>query len=152
MSSIISDIYDELRTITTATLSGYVELPDAYELESNPSIILGKSWAIGFEDESNDNRYICGILSLTRTFQIVVINRITTTQHNTSARRLIEKALIDDAYLIIKALLANPTLNSKASSLDYTGQTGLSYLTDANGSETFVSTALTFGIQYQETY
>ena len=148
----ITDIYDNLRTLTATALTGYIELPEVYSLGANPSVLLNKAYAIGYGSETNDQRYICNILTLSRSFQILLVNKLTTTINNTDQRRALEKAVIDDGYTLIKALMNDITLSEVAVDARYQGQSGIEYLTDDNGTEQFLTINLDVSIAYQETY
>jgi hypothetical protein len=147
-----TSIYDALVAKVIATLPTYIELPESYSVEENPTYLMTKAFAVGFLSETNNEYHATNLLNFEREFSVVLVNKIAATINSRSERAAIEKALIEDAYTLIKALCNDLTLGQVASLTSYQGQTGIEYITSANGTERFISVVLTIAIKYQDTF
>jgi hypothetical protein len=147
-----TSIYDNLVAKIAATLTAYIDLPEAYDIEENPSFLLEKGFGVGFLSEVNEKLQNCNILNFEREFSIILVNRLTATINDRTQRAAAEKALIEDGYTLIKALMNDLTLSGVATDTSYEGQSGIEYVIDKDGTERFISIALSVLIKYQDTY
>lgn len=150
--TVATGIYDALVSKVATTLSSYVELPESYSVEENPEHLLGKGFAVAFLSETNDEYHATNLLNFEREFSVIMVNKISTTINNRTARAAVEKSLIEDGYSVIKACYADLTLGQVATLTSYRGSTGIEYVISANGTEKFISVILTFAIKYQDTF
>jgi len=112
VSTKISDIYDALESIVSAALgSEYKRLSNPYDLSDNAEPILRRGYGIIVADGDNTQRFICGKRSYNRRFNVAIINQITTTDHNISAKKTIDKGLLEDSAKVFIALEADITLS-----------------------------------------
>jgi len=150
--SIAATIFDSLITLASGSLTGYTELPDRITTEANSELMLVKGFAVVYGDEINENRILCNILTLERSFSLILSNAMTTTEHNTEARKTLEKNIIEDAYTFIKALMNDNTLGGVAVDASYESQSAIEYLVDQDDNESFLVLSLDITVKYQEQY
>ena len=101
----ISDIYDALDTaVSTALGSTYTRLPNPYSADENSELYLKRGYGIAFGAGANDRDSMGGIGSYIREFVVVLVNQVTTTDHNVDAREVLEKSFMEDHYKVWKAL------------------------------------------------
>jgi len=149
--TVATGIYDAVVAKVVATLTTYIDLPDSYELEANPNFMMTKSFAVSFGDESNDNYHATPLINFDRNFSIALINKIAAITNSRSERKIVEKALIEDAYTLIKAFCNDLTLGQVATVVNYNGASALEYITAASDTEKFISTTLSISVKYQDT-
>lgn len=145
----ISTIYDAIDTLIQTQLTTYTRIPNPYDPPENASLLLRRGYGIGVADGANTERQVGCSLSIARIFQILLINQITTTDHNMSARETIEKNLMEDQYKIVKAFEQNPSLSASTMKVKYISDTGLEFLETDDQKYFIVTTA--FEAEYLET-
>lgn len=150
--TVATGIYTALVAKIAATLTTYIDLPDSYEIEMNPTYLMTKSFAVSFGDERNDNYHATNLLNHERSFTITLINKLVATVNSRPERVIVEKALIEDGYTLIKALYNDLTLGQVATLVSYNGQSALEYLTAVNSTEKFISIKINVDIKYQDTF
>jgi len=124
----ISDIYDALDSLISTALPAYTKLPNAYDLEENPELFLKRGYGIAIGSGENTKRELGCRLSYLRQFTIGLIKQITTTDTNTAARVALEKAIIEDHYLVLKALENDVDLNETSNITILPNDNGIEYL------------------------
>lgn len=110
----ISDIYDAIANVVEGTLTNYVRLPNAYQVEKNTYLQLKKGYALSISSGSNTQRYVDCLTTWERSFTLTIINQVTTTQNNLASRELLEKSILDDHELVLKAFENDPSLSGTA--------------------------------------
>ena len=124
----VSDIYTNLCTLVESTLSTYTKIPNPYDPEINASLLLAKGYGCAFGPASNTERFASCKLSVQRSFSIILINQVTTTDHNTTARNVIEKSIMEDLFSLINAVETDTDLNSQTVKAIWTDDSGIEYL------------------------
>lgn len=142
----ITSVYDGLLAVALAQLPAYVALPNPYELAENPEILLTKGLAVAIGAGTDSERQICSNLTTQRTFTVVFINRLVTTETNTAALATQAKALMEDAFLVAKYIENNPTIGGASVNATYSDDTGIQYLAGQTGK--FYSVEMNFSIEY----
>jgi len=98
-------IYDGLVSLINGELTGYTQLTDSVLNDENSLLRSVKGYTLAIGGGSNTNREICpATLSMERVFDITVVNLLTASQLDTSARSIDEKALFEDCFKIWKKL------------------------------------------------
>lgn len=128
MATSISTIYDALVSLLSSKLTGYIQLPNPYAPEENNELYLNKGFGVAFADGENTQRFVGCKLSVARTFNIILVNRIVTTDHNTTVRGSLEKSIMEDEFTIINELEKNPTLQGSAFKSLFVSDNGIEYL------------------------
>lgn len=144
----IATIYDAIVDILEAELTGYTRLPNPYFVDKNVFLYLQKGFGIGIGPGVDTERYTGCLISWERTFNIILVNQITTTQNNMASREFIEKALIDDHDALRKAFYLNSSLNQNAIKTSIISDSGISFI----DTETlkFLGLEMTLVVEYQE--
>jgi hypothetical protein len=128
----ITNIREELESIIAASIAGYKQIPNPYEIEKTSNVILKKGFAIAFGPGTNTERLLSCQLSIDREMAIVLTRQVSSTEHDTNRRESIEKDILEDQFLIIRAIERDPSLNNKAARARYVGDNGLEFLSLEN--------------------
>jgi len=126
----ISDIHDELHSVVATALTGksYSIIPNAYITPDNAGLLLRKGYGIAIGAGNNTERVLGGKLSYQRDFQVFLTRELLTTSSNVEARQDVEKAILEDYTLVLKAIEEQPTLNGNAAKAVIITDGGLEYL------------------------
>lgn len=108
----ISQIYDALVARLVAVLPTYSQLPNPYDIEANNELYLTKGFGVAVGAGARTDRLISCQKSWERTFNIVLTNQITTTEHNIDANETIQKNLLEDHFLVFEDLEKETTLSA----------------------------------------
>jgi hypothetical protein len=148
MRNVLAAYYNLINKIE-ATLTSYTRIPNPYETSENPSLFLRKGYGLGFSNGENTNRQICDKFSVRRSFTLVLINQVFSTEMNSSGRASFERSLMEDHYAIINAIEKDVNLGGKVSQVSYQNDSGIDYV--ENDTEKFILISSTFDIEYLET-
>lgn len=127
MSS-ITDIYNALETTLATALPAYTKLPNAYDVEDNATIFLGKGYGLGIGGGSNTNRLLPSKVSISRDFEIVFVNQINATASNGDLIEAQEKEIFEDMFLFLKTVESDASLGCLAINSSYVSDSGLDFL------------------------
>ena len=111
-----------------ATLSGYTKIPDPYDPEENNILYLKKGYGIAYGPGQNLSRYATCRRTYQTEISILLVNQITTTDHNTAAREAIENSLMNDADALKYAIELDPDLNGNSAKTVYLDDSGIEYI------------------------
>jgi len=100
----ITSIYNNLVSLCEGALPDHKRIPNPYALEQNSELILEQGWGLVVSTGENTNRQIGCDKSYSRSFQIIITRKITTTDHNIDQRTAIEKQILEDLHLVWSAL------------------------------------------------
>lgn len=148
MSTKITTIYDNLVTKLSTVLPAYVRIPNPYSPEENPELFLRKGYGIGIGTGENTRRLICGFFSINRTFNIILINQILTTDTNSNVRGSFERDLMEDHYTIVNALEVDNNLSGAAVKTIFSADSGIQFVEGEMGK--YVMCEITFEVEYLE--
>ena len=147
MTTKISALYDKIITLLGSTLSSYNELPDPYALENNPELYLKAGFGVGIDSGNLDERSVSCSRFMQRDFTVRLVKKITTTKLNKTALKTIQKDLMEDQELVVAAFRDDITLTGTVMEIDYTSDSGVSYLDSGTGKYFQLDT--TFEVLYQ---
>lgn len=143
-----SDIQDKLNSFVETNLPGYAKLPDAYDSQDNPMIILDKGYSVAFGAATNNQDNFCkGDIRILRTYEVILTNAYTPGV-NTNYRESLEQSLMDDQTVLIGAIECDPTLTGSCVSIEYSDDGGIEYITAGN--KQFISLVMAFSVDYIE--
>jgi len=123
--TVVSDIFDALDSLLDSTLSDYQEFPNPYALESNADRILKKGYGFAYGPGTNSNRLVGCKHTFVQEFIVVLTNEINTTDHNLSAFKNIQKAIMEDVNSVFLAIENDEDINGTAVKAIYTSHGGL---------------------------
>lgn len=144
--SIISDIYDAMLAACETALPNYDVLANPYIPEENANNLFDKAFGIAFGPGLNENRIACPKISINRSIDLVLINKVTSSESNTNFLGQQQKDIFEDLFAIIKTVYADNTLNEICSKFDYSSDAGLEFIDAAQGKYYLLSA--TFPILY----
>lgn len=147
--TMISDIYDAVLSVVETTLPNYDLLANPYIPEENANNLFDKAFGIAFGPGINENRIVCPKVSLNRTLEIILINKVTSSESNTNFLGQQQKDIFEDLFAIIKAVCNDGTINEITSKFDYSSDAGLEFIDAVSGKYYLLSA--TFPFLYFET-
>ncbi len=147
----ISSIYDRLHTVMASSLSAYARLPDNYDIEGNPHLLIDKGYAIRPDAAENTNRSMGTKRSISRQFVVTFVQDITNAAHDAEKRSEIDKGLLEDQKTLLDALIDDPTLNGNASKAQFIGDSGLLVITGPSSNQ-YMALDTLLQIDYFETF
>lgn len=148
MSTKITTIYDNLVLRVQATLPSYFRIPNPYAPDENPELFLRKGFGVGIGPGENTRRLVCGFFSITRTFTIILINQVLTTDSNSTDRGNFERDLMEDHYSLLNALEVDNNLGGAAVRLNFTNDSGIQFVEGDYGKYTLCE--ISFDVEYLE--
>lgn len=144
----ITTIFDKLVSDTGTILSTYRHLPDGIDIEKNANTALIKGYAIAMGPASpGPEQYGCAVQLFERQFTIAITNMYNMRTDATS-RDVAEKAIMEDLYLVTKALIKNPSLGGISSNVQFVADSGTEYLNQ--DTQEFLYADLTINVWYEE--
>lgn len=149
MSS-LSTIYDSFQSLIETELPAYKKIPNPYFPDTTGNLLSIKSYGIVLGAGFNTERYVGCKITIQRTFQIILLQQITTTDHNLVAKATIEKQMFEDQWILINALEKDTTLAQSSIKTKYTTDSGLQFL-DGDRNKYFLLIS-DFESEYQEDF
>ena len=145
----ISDIYDNIQSVLSSNLSGYVEIPFPIILENNSGAGLNKAYGIVplGANVSPADQEIDVFRILQRDFGIILINQASFTYGDATGYEAAVKSLMEDFRIIYKEMETHGAL-SAAIDAQYQGDEGVEFgtISDFN----FLSLATVFSVRYRD--
>lgn len=149
MPTKIENIISAIQTQMATSLSDYKIIPNAYDLDAVGFLNLGpQSYSIGVGAGRDTERYIGCHITWERLFFVSMIRQVTTTENNTTERRVIEKDILADHDIIRKAFYNNSTLSGEAIKTTVVSDSGIRFL-DGDRLK-FLQLDLDVLVEYQE--
>ena len=108
-----------------------------------------RGYGIGIGAGSRDDLEVCK-QAWNRVFTIVLVQQVTATDHNTDARVVIEKDIVEDHFSIINAIESDTNFGGYTTKVDVLGDSGLQFLT--NDRFKYLSISIDVNVLYQENY
>ena len=108
----ISQIHDALLARLSSVLPSYRQLTNPYDLEDNNELYLTKGYGVAVAPGNRTDRMISCQRSWLRTFNVVLTNQITSTDHNITANTAIQKSLLEDHFQVFSDLEKETTLSA----------------------------------------
>lgn len=146
--TVIADIYTECVDVIETALPTHVRIPDPYNITTNTFLHMRNSYGIGVGPGTDTERYVGCLVTWARTYNIILVQQITTTQNNIDAREIIEKSLLDSHDALRKAFYLNSNLGGLAIKSTVLSDGGIIPL-DIGGVK-FLSLEMVLEVEYQE--
>jgi hypothetical protein len=148
MSTKITTIYDQLITVLGTTFPNHYKITDPYTVENNDFKLLNKGYGFFINGGQNTNRMIACELSISRS--ITFINTLVQrgTDRDLTIRQAAEKTILEDQYLLIKAVEMDSTLLQSCCKMVYIGDSGIKFLNDEH--RNFLTIETQFSFEYFE--
>ncbi len=144
-----NSIYDKLVTLFGTSLSSYQRLPNPYIAQANSELVLTKAWGLGVGPGTRQQlEFNCNTPSYERIYNLLLINQVTSTDHDISARSGIEKSIIDDFIALNDVIEANVTLDGLAYDAAYVDDSGIEFLDGKNLK--YISISINYSVKWRE--
>lgn len=131
--STISTIHDTLlSTLSSVLPPTYRQLPNPYEIEDNNELFLTQGYGVAIGAGSRTDRLINCSASWERNFNIILVNQVTTTDHDITAKQTIAKNLLEDHYAVFINLENNASLSSLTINSQVDSDSGIQFVGDLN--------------------
>lgn len=150
MSSKLTPIYADLIAKIESILPAYYRIPNPYSAETNSFQLMKKGYGLAIGPGDNTERNLGCKLSIRRTFTLILVNQVTTTDNHASVRGGLEVSLMEDLYLIIAALETDPDLSQNVIAYKYIADTGIELLQAENQKARFYGVEATLECEYTE--
>jgi hypothetical protein len=150
----VSLIYDAFEAKIAATFTGANEkkkVPDVLNLEGCTGLTLVNSYGIAFGPSQNTNRVLGCQMSEDRSFAIRFTRLVTTTVNNAESTEQIHKLMVEDMFLLKKAIETDPSLGNIAANARWLADGGIERLTTTDNSGSFLVISAEFAAEYFET-
>jgi hypothetical protein len=145
--SLVSTILDSFKGRVADLLPNHIELPNPYQVDSNPENFLDLGWAVAVGSGENSARQTGCSVSIQRTIQVTITRKFIATDIEKVKKFDAVKALLEDAWLVIEDFEYNNEVNG-ASRTSYNSDSGIVTVFD-NRSD-FIKIDLTFSCEYFE--
>lgn len=145
----VEAVYDAIVTQVNAVLvpQNYVRLPNPYDVQANTFLHLRQGYGIEIGPGNNTERYVGCLSTWERTYTIILVRRVVTTENNTDVRVTIEKAIMDDHESLLKAFELNSSLGEVAIKTVVQSDGGINFL-DVDRQK-FLATSINLIVEYQ---
>jgi hypothetical protein len=148
MTAKVLTIYDAIVTQVNTSLPNHSRMPNPYQVDSNSYLNLVNGFGLAVGPGVDTNRYVGCLVTWQRTFTIILVRKITTTEHNIGSKVVIEKALLEDHDTLRKDFYLNSTLGGNAIKSTVSSDGGIAFI-DADLLK-FLSLEMTLDVEYQE--
>ena len=128
MPTRIEDIYDAIADVVESTLTGYVRFPNPYVITENTYLHMKSGYGIAIGPGVDTERFVGCQISWQRSYTVVLVKQILTTQNSTDKRELVEKAILADHDALRKAIYSNSTLGQKAVKTTLVSDGGVNFI------------------------
>lgn len=128
MSTKISAIHDALVSRIQTNLSSYLQLPNPYIIEENPSSYLKLGFAVAIGQGERTDRVIGCQVSWKRTFIVTLTNFVTATDSNTTVRETLTKGILEDHFTLLKQFEKAASLSGNAIDAILVADSGIKFL------------------------
>ena len=108
----ISQIHAALLARLDAVLPSYRRLTNPYDIEDNNELYLTKGYGVAVGPGLRTDRLVSCQKSWERSFDVILTNQITTTDHNILANDTIQKSILEDHFAVFSDLEKETTLSA----------------------------------------
>lgn len=145
----ISTIFDDFKSSVSALLSGHSQLTNPFDTAQNVESVLTRGYGIRLGPGNNTNRNISCKMSVQRELTLIITRKAYAQELNITGKESVEKQILEDQYLVIKAVQQSPTLGSSAiTKIDYSSDNGIEFIfTDRDN---FLKIETVFTVEYFE--
>lgn len=144
----VLDVYGAITAQITAALPNHTRIPNPYVPDQNSWLKLVQGYGLGIRDGFDTNRTVSCILTWKRTFTILVVRKLTTTENNIGSREVIEKDILTDHDTLMKAFYNNLSLSTQATIASVTSDGGVGFL-DGDRLK-FFTMEINLDVEYQD--
>jgi len=148
MSTKITIIFNNVKTLVGTLFSTRTKLPDAYILEANPDILLKNGYGIAWNDGDVNDELTGPSYFEERNISIILTARVARLDTNTSAMEAIELALLEDRNLLINQIKKSMPFDIGAEYFEYVSDDGILSVVDEKQNIKYLK--INFTIRYQE--
>lgn len=148
MSSRITTIYDAIIVHLSTVFpvapdpAGYFRLRNPYSIEQNPSSMLIKGWAFSLGPAQNTEKYMDCNFGITRQLNVILTRRWTALEPDVERRADVEKAILEDQFLLFQSLEADNTIGQAATDVKYISDNGIEFVEADNNKFLMVNSLL----------
>lgn len=97
----ISTLHDAIVTKISSNLSSYTQIPNPYDIPSNPKSLLTRGFGVAIGTGVRTDRLVGCQVSWERSFLITLVNYVNTTDTKITVRENITKGLLEDHYTLL---------------------------------------------------
>lgn len=144
----IETIYDAIISITEGILTTHKRLPNPYEITENAFLKLDKGFGVAIGAGVNPQPFIGCVIRWQRSFPLIIVRRMATTENNIDLREKIEKDLLIDHDAVRKAFEINHTLNQSCTTSTIIDDSGVNFI-DGDRLK-FIAIELNLLVDYEE--
>lgn len=149
MTSKVSQIYDKIASITATVLPSAKRIANPYRVEDSPITILANGYAVAFGPATNPERDLSCSYKTLRDYAVILTRQMIATENATIPQADVVKALMEDAYSLVKTIEGNVSLDGIATKSAWTADSGPLPIELERGGN-FLQIALTFTVLYDE--
>lgn len=148
MSSRITTIYDGIITHLSTIFpvapdpSGYFRLRNPYKVEQNPEAMLVKGWGFTLGAAENTEKYMDCNFGITRHLNVILTRQWIALEPDVTRKADVEKALLEDQYLLFQSLEGDNTIGQVATDVKYLSDNGIEFVESDNSKFIMVNSLL----------
>lgn len=142
------DVKEALIAICAAQLSGAQRIPNAYFLQANNQLIIANGYGVALGSGELQGRELTQRIQVQRAYDIHLVRLMPATAHDSSGRDLVEESMVLDAGKLLRAVEVESTLGHTAIKTDYSGDSGIQFLTTDRGN--YLLLTISFNVLYNE--
>lgn len=150
MTSKIDTIYDTMISIISTNYPDKIELINPYSIGDNDDLSLRNGFGLTVGNSVPDEISNC-ILSQTRDFEVVLSKKLFSRDNSISARKIEEKALMNEAFTLHKAFKGDAGLRVAVNSIHFAGDDGIQFVFGEDR-QNYIYGIFTFECYYSELY
>jgi hypothetical protein len=133
----VIEIFDELKSLIDDCIDDYKDLENPILIADNAMSLWDKAFGLNFTEGTNLELIVCPKMTCQQNFELGIVNKLNTTQHNVDKRDDQMKSIICDTWAVKKCVLGCPTLNGKATSVKWTTHGGIGFIDSDRGKYIF---------------
>jgi hypothetical protein len=109
-------------------LTGYVQFPNPYVIDANTFLHQKSGFGISIGPGSDTQRFLGCLVTWQREFDITLVRQVFATQNHTTNRVVLEKDILADHDVLMKAIYNNNSLSGYAIKTTLISDTGLNFI------------------------
>lgn len=142
------NVKDALLAICAAQLTSAKRIPNAYFAQANSQLILANGYGVALRGGEPGTRELNQRMQVSRGYDIHLVRLMPATSHDATTRDDVEEAMVLDAGKILVAVESESTLGQSAIKSDYTGDSGIEFLSTDRGN--YLLLTISFNVLYSE--
>lgn len=151
MTTKITTIYTQIRSVVGTLLTGKTEIPNPYSLENNTELFLKNGWGVIIGSAQNSAMNIIKDDIESREFTVVITRQIFRLESDTAIMPAESLTLLEDIRTVKNDFLDFDQIGIEGSieQIRFISASGIQFL--QLGSFNFIYATLTFNFEYSET-